>query len=45
MKNYFDLLPFETYRVQIGGKHKSGQIAAKAHYAQDTAQIRWRAAR
>lgn len=40
--NYFDLLPFETRRVHIGGKHKSGQICAKAHYSQNQAEIHWR---
>jgi hypothetical protein len=31
--NYFDLLPFETKKVRILGRHKKGTISAKAHYS------------
>ncbi len=31
--NFFDLLPFETRRVRISGRHKKGTLSAKAHYS------------
>ena len=37
--NYFDLLPFETKRIGIGGKHSCGWVTAKAFYGEKTAGI------
>ena len=37
--NYFDLLPFETKRIRIGGRHREGMIRAKGYYGTETAQI------
>ena len=31
--NYFDLLPFETRRVKVEGKHAAGTVSAKAFYS------------
>ncbi len=31
--NYFDLLPFETKRIKVLGRHAKGVITAKAHYS------------
>ena len=31
--NYFDLLPFETKKVRILGRHKKGSVQAKAQYS------------
>lgn len=39
--NYFDLFPFETRRIKIGGKHTSGEITAKAQYSGKIARIRY----
>ena len=39
--NYFDLLPFEEKHVAVSGRHKQGTIAAKAHYAQESANYIW----
>ena len=37
--NYFDLVPFETKRITLAGRHKRGIIAAKAHYSQQWVEI------
>ena len=37
--NYFDLLPFETKRIRIGGNHAKGSITAKAFYGDQTTGI------
>lgn len=39
--NYFDLLPCETKRVRIMGKHGSGTITAKAYYSPYQAEVTW----
>lgn len=39
--NYFDLLPFETRRVRVGGRHTAGTLTARAHYSPYSAHLRW----
>lgn len=37
--NYFDLLPFETKKVKVSGRHEKGTISAKAHYSDQISSI------
>jgi len=37
--NFFDLLPFETRYISIGGRFDSGVITAKAFYGEEATQI------
>ena len=37
--NYFDLLPFETKHIRIGGKFRKGVITAKSFYGEKAAMI------
>ncbi len=37
--NYFDLLPGETKRVRIGGRHESGTVSAKGYYASTASTV------
>lgn len=37
--NYFDLLPFETKKVRVTGRHQTGIISAKAHYSEHISSI------
>lgn len=37
--NYFDLMPWETKRVKVLGRHSEGIITAKARYSSQTARI------
>ncbi len=39
--NYFDMFPGETYTVRLWGKHASGTVTAKGHYASRAAEITW----
>lgn len=40
--NYFDLLPFETKRVEIRGRHAKGTVTARARYSPHSAQTTFR---
>ena len=37
--NYFDLVPGETKRVKILGRHNKGVVSAKAHFSPKAAAI------
>jgi hypothetical protein len=37
--NYFDLLPFETKKVKVSGRHRAGTVSAKAHYSDKISSI------
>jgi hypothetical protein len=37
--NYFDLLPFETKKVKVSGRHDSGIVSAKAHYSDNITRL------
>ncbi len=39
--NYFNLLPFEEKRVRVMGRHDSGEIFARAHYAEQGARLHY----
>ena len=39
--NYFDMFPGETYTVRLWGRHKSGNVTARGHYASQTANVTW----
>lgn len=40
--NYFDMMPFETRRIRISGRHRQGVITAKAFYSPHAATIHWK---
>lgn len=37
--NYFDMMPEETRRIRILGKHESGEISVKGHYCSKAAKV------
>ena len=37
--NYFDLLPFETKRVRIGGQFDAGRVSAEAFYGEESVSV------
>lgn len=40
--NYFDMMPSQKRRIKVFGKHKSGIISAKAHYAGKAYETDWK---
>ena len=40
--NYFDMMPGQNRRIKIFGKHKTGIISAKAHYAGKVYETDWK---
>jgi hypothetical protein len=40
--NYFDLMPWETKRVKVLGRHNEGIITAKARYSSQNAKLRFK---
>ncbi|MDD3334968.1 MAG: hypothetical protein PHI98_05555 [Eubacteriales bacterium] len=43
--NYFNLLPFEKKRVRVLGRHRRGQITARAHYGEQATMIAYESER
>ena len=43
--NYFDLMPYETRRIRISGRHTSGLVSAKAHYSRHMAEVTFNSAK
>jgi hypothetical protein len=39
--NYLDMMPGETRRIRVSGRHRKGTIRAKAHYSTQTARLNW----
>lgn len=40
--NYFDLMPWETKRVKVLGRHNEGVITAKARYSSQVARLQYK---
>ncbi len=40
--NYFDLMPWETKRVRVLGKHSKGLVTAKARFSSHRAEIQYK---
>ena len=41
--NYFDLMPGQTRKIKIYGKHSNGIVTAKAYYSPHATSINWQA--